>query len=424
MGVNLEGYGGDVQFVCISALHGTNLDQLADAISTQATLMDLKSEYTGLVEGVVVESKTDPHRGKLATIIVTRGTLRKGCILVGGTAHAKVRGLFDHNNQPIDVVTPGMPTELLGWRELPSAGEIILEVETEKKAHSVIRYRESKALQHKAEHDLDSIEAKRQEERAVYEERRKLTRRQRNAIREKTYQPDDKTPKLNLIIKADVHGSAEAILDVIDTYDCSEKCRLSVVHYGVGPINDGDIELAKTFNAIIYGFSINLPKKQPSGVIMRQFDIIYRLIEDLMAELNKRMPEIDVEDIVGEATIQQMFYINDKNKKVPVLGCRCTKGVLKKKHKFKILREGEVIYDGKHENCSFIALCLIHFLFIISLGQLSSMRHLKNEVDSIKKDVECGLQLEDKSIEPEAGDVVVCYTMKKEAEKVDWNPGF
>lgn len=281
---------------------------------------------------------------------MTRGTLRKGCILVGGTAHAKVRGLFDHNNQPIDLVTPGMPTELLGWRELPSAGEIILEVKSEKQAHSVIKCREVKELQQKAEQDLEAISARREQDNVVYQERRKLSKKQRFVLsaKEKTYTPDDGIPKLNVIIKADVHGSAEAILDVLDTYDCSDKCRLSIVHYGVGAINDGDIELARTFNAIIYGFSINLPTKQPSGVTMRSFDIIYRLIEDVTEEINRRMPEIDVEDIIGEAVIQQMFYINEKNKKVPVLGCRCTKGNLKKKLKFKILRDGEIIYDGKY----------------------------------------------------------------------------
>lgn len=280
-------------------------------------------------------------------MIVTRGTLRKGCILVAGLAHAKVRGLFDHNNQPIESVTPGMPTEILGWRELPEAGDIILEVENEKKANSVLRYREHMEQTKKAKDDLDAINEKREKHNVVYQERRKLTKRQRRSIKEKTYTPDDPTPKLNVIVKADVHGSLEAILDVIDTYDCSDKCRLSVVHYGVGPITNGDIELAKTFNAVIYGFSIKLPASRPSGVIMREFNIIYRLIEDVLKEINSRLPEIDVDDIVGEAEVQQIFLINERNKKVPVLGCRCVKGTLKKKHRFKIVRDDEIIYNGK-----------------------------------------------------------------------------
>lgn len=286
------------------------------------------------------------HR-KLSTMIVTRGTLRKGCVLVAGVAHAKVRGLFDHNNQPIDVATPGVPAEILGWRELPAAGEIALEVENEKKATSVLRYRERVELQKKAELDLDVINEKRDQHNEIYQDRRKLTKREKRSIKEKTYAPDDPTPKLNVIVKADVHGSVEAILDVLDSYDCSEKCRLSVVHYGVGPVTESDIELARTFNAIIYSFSVQLPRSKPSGVVMREFNIIYRLIEDVTAEINNRLPEVDVEDIVGEAEVQQIFLINERNKKVPILGCRCTKGVLKKKLPFKVIRDDEIIYDGK-----------------------------------------------------------------------------
>lgn len=280
-------------------------------------------------------------------MIVTRGTLRKGCILVAGVAHAKVRGLFDHNSQPIESVTPGIPTEILGWRELPAAGDIVLEVDSEKKANSVLKHREQMRQMHKAEEDLDTISAKREQHNMVYQERRKLTKRQKRSIIEKTYEAEDPTPKLNVILKADVHGSLEAILDVFDTYDNSDKCRFSVVHYGVGTVTDGDIELARTFNAIIYGFSIKMPQSRTSGVIMREFNIIYRLFEDVVDEINSRLPQIDVDDVIGEAEVQQIFMINERNKKVPVLGCRCTKGVLKKSLRYKIIRDDELIYDGE-----------------------------------------------------------------------------
>lgn len=134
MGLALEEHGGDVQVIPISALKGTNLQLLAEAVSTQATLMGLKADPTGLVEGIVIESKTDPRRGKLSTAIVSRGTLRKGSVLLSGLAHAKVRGLFDHNGQPLTEAPPGTPVEILGWRELPLAGELILEVESEVRA--------------------------------------------------------------------------------------------------------------------------------------------------------------------------------------------------------------------------------------------------------------------------------------------------
>lgn len=258
--------------------------------------------------------------------------------------------MFDHNNQPIHSVTPGMPVEILGWRELPFAGDQILEVENEKKAHSVMTHRHHAALHEKAEVDLEFIRKKESEHLVRYHEQRaqRIGRRKpKNAVREKTYVPDDETPKLNIILKGDVHGSVEAILDVLDTYDANDKCRMSIVHYGVGEITEGDIELAKVFNSIIYAFSIRVPPKRPPGVIIREYNIIYRLIENVIEEINARLPEVDVPDVTGTANVLQIFQINDKRKKLAVMGCRCTKGSLKKKLKFKLIRNDEVIYDGK-----------------------------------------------------------------------------
>lgn len=290
------------------------------------------------------------HR-KLSTAIITRGTLRKGSFLVGGHAWAKVRGLFDHNSQPIEAATPGVPVEILGWREVPLAGDQILEVKSEKKAHSVMHFRQQAAKQAKAEHDLDAIKKKQQEHLAVYNERRNLSKKQRHILnRQDTSSTSDDITRVNVILKGDVHGSVEAILDVFDTYDCNDQCRLNVVHYGVGPITDGDIELAKAFDAIIYSFSLPLPAKRNSNVMMREFNIIYRLIEDLQNEINKRIPEIDVEEEVGRAEVLKMFEItNEKKKKVLVCGCRCISGLLKKNLRYKVLRNSEVLFDGKCE---------------------------------------------------------------------------
>lgn len=258
--------------------------------------------------------------------------------------------MFDHSNQPVQTVTPGMPVEILGWRELPLAGDQILEIENERKAHAVIAYRQRAAKHEKAEDDLEVIKAKEAEHLVHYHEQRAMRRgirKPKGALREKTYTDDDPTPKLNIILKGDVHGSVEAILDVLDSYDHNDKCRMSIVHYGVGEIAEGDIELAKVFNAIIYAFSIRVPPKRPAGVSIREYNIIYRLIENVKEEINARLPEVDVEDVTGEANVLEIFQINDKRKKIATLGCRCTKGLLKKNHRFKLMRNGEVIYDGK-----------------------------------------------------------------------------
>ncbi|KAH8326739.1 hypothetical protein KR067_012762 [Drosophila pandora] len=408
MGLALEEHGGDVQVIPISALKGTNLQLLAEAVSTQATLMGLRADPTGLVEGIVVESKTDPRRGKLSTAIVSRGTLRKGSVLLSGLAHAKVRGLFDHNGQPLNEAPPGTPVEILGWRELPLAGELILEVETEKKAHAVLKYREQEAQREKIESSSDEIRKKEEEHQAKYRAEREARRlagrfRVRGGQRVKQMDDNEGKPRVSVIIKGDVHGSVEAILDVLETYNSNENCRLDIVHYGVGNVTEGDLELAKAFDAIIYAFAVEAPQpKFAKDVNIRSYNIIYRLIDDLKEELSNKLPPVEVEEVLGEANVLQNFLINEGRKEVPVAGCRCTKGVLKKAQKFRLLRDGETVYDGS----------------------LESMRHLKNEVDTIKKDVECGLRLKDTKVLPQAGDILQCYTTNTEAQKTDWDPGF
>lgn len=328
-------------------------------------------------------------------------------MLVAGTAWAKVRGLFDHSGQMIECATPGTPVEILGWRELPFAGDGILEVDSEKKANSVIQHRHAKNLMEKAETDLQAIRTKEEKHAAEYQAQRDLRKQTgrfklKLAQRPKEYEADDGIPRVNIILKGDVHGSVEAILDVIDTYDQSEICRLNVVHYGVGDVSEGDMELAKAFNAVIYAFSIKPPAVQPKGVVIKEFDIIYRLVDDIKSEINAKLPQVEVEEIVGEANVLQIFKVNEGRKQVTVIGSRCVKGVLKKSARFKLKRYDEVLSD-----CT-----------------LSSMRHLKNEVDSIKKDVECGVKLEDQEVEPAPGDVLVCYTTKMEEQTTEWDPGF
>ncbi|XP_053669741.1 translation initiation factor IF-2, mitochondrial [Anopheles nili] len=408
-GLQLEGYGGDTIAVGVSALHGTNLEELTEAVSTQATLMGLKAEYTGLVEGVVVESKVDSHRGKLSTAIVSRGTLRKGAVLVSGQAWAKVRGLFDHAGQPIAEVSPGMPVEILGWRELPVAGDVILEVESERIASSVLRWRANQAMKEKALNDAEAINQKRKEHDEQYRAERDKARlsgfyrRKQQGPRQKESSADDGKPRINVIVKGDVHGSVEAILDVLETYDDNERCRLDVIHYAVGAVNESDLELARLFDAIVYAFSVPVPSKGVKGVTIRPVDIIYRLVDDLKKEINTKLPLVDREEEVGEANVLQLFDINDGRRKVTVLGSRCTKGVLKKALKFKVKRNGEILAEEL---------------------ALESMRHLKNEVDSIKKDVECGLRLSDQALELKTGDTLVCYQINRVPQETEWDPGF
>lgn len=338
---------------------------------------------------------------------MTRGTLRRGAVLVSGTAWAKVRGLFDHSGRPLDAAAPGTPVEILGWRELPFAGDTILEVDTERRAHAVIAHRAAQNLATRASDEVHAIRAKEELHNAEYRAQREARRqaggrRLRLAHRPKESAPADQTPRVSIVLKADVHGSAEAILDVLDTYNSHDRCRVDVVHYGVGDVNDGDLELGRVFDALVYAFAVRQPAQLPKGVRVREFDIIYRLVDDLKAEINRQLPAAEVEDVLGEANVLQIFDITEGKREVRVLGCRCVRGVLKKGSRYKLLRQGELMHDGA----------------------LESMRHLKNEVDTIKSGVECGLRLNDQTVEAQNGDTLVCYTTKMVEQKTDWDPGF
>lgn len=383
-GVALEGHGGDVQYVGISALKGLNLDELTETISAQATLMDVRADPTGLVEGVVVESRTDSHRGRLSTSIITRGTLRRGSILVSGTSWAKVRGLFDHAGQPMNEASPGQPVEIIGWRDLPLSGEQILEVESEKKAHSVVRYRDAQAKLEKAEMDREAIQKKEQEHLEQYRAARDARRRagyfrsRQVGPRQKESAPDDGIPRVNVIVKADVHGSVEAILDVLETYDDMDQCKLDVIHYGVGDISEGDLELAKTFNAIIYAFSVKSPPpKSCSGVTIKDFDVIYHMVDDLKAEISKKLPMTEEENVQGKANILQIFEVTEGKKKSKVLGSRCTDGVLKKSAKVKLIRNNDVIYVGEWVRRVMNGIGLGHGQMIDNLSSLFQVHCLR-----------------------------------------------
>ncbi|XP_064484222.1 translation initiation factor IF-2, mitochondrial-like [Ornithodoros turicata] len=412
-GIQMDDEGGDVQYVCISALKGTNLDKLTETIMTQAELMDVKGDPKGLVEGVVLESTTDKHRGKLSTALIQRGTLRKGSYIVAGEAWAKVRAMFDEWGKPIQSAPPGTPAQVIGWRSLPSAGDDIIEVESEKRAREVVELRETRRQEQKEEADSVAIQKKLEDHLAKYraelQDRRSRgirRKRRRTTNREKEYQVDD-SPHLSIVIKGDVDGSVEAVLDILDTYHSHQNCRLDLIHYGVGPVTESDVELAQPFDGIIYAFHVPVLDNavqlaRENSIAIRDFRVIYHLIDDIKEELGRRLPHVPKEEVIGEAVVIQEFVVNDGRKKLPVAGCRCIKGILKKDALFKVVRDETTLHSGP----------------------LSSMRHLKNEVESIRKDVECGLMLADPNIRFQQGDSLICYSVHQVPQETDWDPGF
>ncbi|XP_068864935.1 translation initiation factor IF-2, mitochondrial [Aphelocoma coerulescens] len=415
-----EEFGGDVQAVNISALKGENLMVLAEATVALAEMLELKADATGPVEGTVIESRKDKGKGPLTTAIIQRGTLRKGCVLVAGKTWAKVRFLFDENGKAVHAASPGIPVEIMGWKESPSAGDEILEVESEQRAQEVVAWRTYVEEQEKMKKDLEVIEAKQKEHRLEYEKEQQklshLTWRQRKAALYKANkhvmfsrpkeraEMDENT--LSLIVKGDVDGSVEAILNILDSYDCEDECKLDIVYFGMGDISENDISLAEAFNGVILGFSVKANESikklaDRKGIKIKLHNIIYKLIEDLKDELNSRLPPTVVESTIGEASVLDTFSVTVGKNKIPVAGCRVHKGLLDRKMKFKLIRNRDVIWKG----------CL------------SSLKYHKDDVQVIKTGMDCGLSL-DKNLEFSIGDEIICYEEKEVRQTTSWDPGF
>nr|XP_021393365.1 translation initiation factor IF-2, mitochondrial isoform X2 [Lonchura striata domestica] len=368
-----EEFGGDVQAVNISALKGENLMVLAEATVALAEMLELKADATGLVEGMIIESRKDKGKGPLTTAIIQRGTLRKGCVLVAGKTWAKVRFLFDENGKAVDAASPGMPVEIMGWKECPSAGDEILEVESEQRAQEVVAWRTYVEQQEKMKKDLEVIEAKQKEHRLEYEKKQQklahLTWRQRKAV----------------LYKANKHLMFSRPKERTEM----DENTLSLIVKGV-----------------IFGFSVKANESikklaDKKGIKIKLHNIIYKLIEDLKDELNSRLPPTVVETTIGEASVLDTFSVTVGKNKIPVAGCRVHKGLLDRKMKFKLIRNRDVIWKG----------CL------------SSLKHHKDDVQVIKTGMDCGLSL-DKNLEFSIGDVMICYEEKEVQQTTSWDPGF
>ncbi|MGH0132990.1 UNVERIFIED_CONTAM: hypothetical protein FKN15_059552, partial [Acipenser sinensis] len=482
-----EEYGGEVQAVHVSALKGDNLKSLAEATVTLAEVLELKADPTGLVEGTVIESRTDKGKGPVTTAIIQRGTLKKGCTLVAGKSWAKVRWMFDENNRAMSEAGPSTPVEIVGWKDVPSAGEEILEVESEQRAREVIEWRKYIEEQEKLKEDQQVIEAKQKEHQESYSKERDSmshlnwrqkksamyrANKQRMAFRPKERMENEQLA-LPVIIKGDVDGSVEAILNILDSYDADEQCELDIVHFGVGDISENDINLAETFSGsglkpslrkpssksvylqlkvsadqnqsdnasekdsdisikqallismdreigflwqckssvaslvsgVVYGFNVDANKAiqqaaVKKGVQIKLHNIIYKLIDDLKEELSSKLPPTVAENVVGEASVLATFYVTVGKKKLPVAGCRVNKGQLDRKMKFKLVRRGDIIWKGS----------------------LTTLKHLKDDVQTVKTGMECGLSM-DKDIDFQPGDEVVCYEDTEKQQEICWDPG-
>uniref|UniRef100_A0A3P9NFA0 Translation initiation factor IF-2, mitochondrial n=2 Tax=Poecilia reticulata TaxID=8081 RepID=A0A3P9NFA0_POERE len=419
-GVVCEEFGGDVQAVHISALKGDNLQALAEATVALAEVLELKADPDGPVEAVLIESRTDKGKGPVTTAIVQRGTLRRGCVLVAGRCWAKVRFLFDENGRAVPEAAPSAVVQVVGWKELPSAGETVLEVESEQRAREVVEWRSHQAEQHKLLGEQSAVQLKQQRHLEEYRRDREplahLSWRQRRAALYRadkirfSMRPSERTesdePGLPLVIKGDVDGSVKTLLNILDGYDAQDECRLDVIHFGVGDVSENDVNMAATFGGSVYGFNVAASRGVTQlaarrGVALQLHRVIYQLVETLRHELSSKLPPQRRCSTVGEATVLAVFAVSVGKKEVLVAGCRVQKGQLDRRLKFRLIRGRDTVWEGS----------------------VLALKHHKDDVATAKAGMECGVSV-DGEVDFSAGDVIECFEEQEVPRVTSWDPGF
>ncbi|XP_018648810.1 putative mitochondrial translational initiation factor [Schistosoma mansoni] len=471
-----EQLGGDIQAVPISALKRINLSELLDAIILQAELMELKADHTGLAEGVVLESETLHGIGKTATCLITRGVLRKSPNsgpLIAGEAVCTPRILLTDTGKPVDSVNPGFVARVAGWKDLPCAGDLILELESTKRANEVQRYRRCIKIQDKVKEDRDAYDLRashHREHREKYAEKCLSLHRQRDSAESNLLKENSNQISLPLVIKSDVQGSLEAIKTLLSTYP-SDQCKIEYCITGVGPLTESEVDAAAAVNANVLLFNIHaLPEAtiaaEQNCVKIKEFNIIYRLAEEVRELVNEKLPSVLVEKIIGEAEILQLFTIKASKSVVktgllPVAGCRCIKGnIIANVNKIGPILTDLGVDGEPTELCYRIVRPTHHSTSpnnkhgenpttaekdfsdskntIVDRANCYSLRHEKSTVDSIRKGVDCGIVL----VSPEVpdihsnnqnvsaknfisqwkvGDIIQCYVTISEKSSVDWD---
>lgn len=365
-----EDWGGDTQFIPVSAHTGQGIDELLEAVSLQAELLELKAVPDGPATGVVVESRLDKGRGPVATLLVQNGTLKKGDILLAGTAMGRARALLDENGQQVEAAGPSIPVEILGLDIPPGAGESFLVVESDKRAREVAEYRSSKAKE-------------------------QLAARQQAAKLDSLFSNMGSGEKqvLNVVVKTDVRGSLEAIVSALQQVG-TEEVEVCVVSSGVGGITETDANLALASSAVIFGFNVRADAAakrvvETSGLDMRYYSVIYDLIDDVkQAMAGLLAPELR-EDIVGVAEVRDVF----KSPKLGlVAGCMVTEGQVYRNKKIRVLRDNVVIYEG----------------------ELESLRRFKDDVPDVRQGMECGIGVKNYN-DVKVGDLIEVFDVKEVA---------
>jgi translation initiation factor IF-2 len=367
--VQVESLGGDVVDVEVSAKNKTNLDKLLEMIALQAELLDLKTNAERPAEGTVIEAKLDRGRGPVATVLVQRGTLRVGDIIVAGAEMGRVRALINDQGVTIDEAGPSVPVEVLGFNGPPEAGDRLAVVDNEARAREVTSYR----AHQKRENAAASISGMRGSLEQMMSQLKTSGRKD-----------------FPLIVKADVQGSLEAILGSLEKLG-TEEVAARILHAGVGGISESDVTLAEGFSAAIIGFNVRAHKEaaaaaKRNGIEIRYYNIIYDLVDDVKKAMSGLLAPTLRETMLGNALILEVFNISKVGK---VAGCRVTDGTVERGANVRLIRDNVVVHEGK----------------------LSTLKRFKDEVKEVQSGQECGMAFENYG-DMRVGDVIECYRVE------------
>ena len=373
--VIVEAMSGEVQDVEVSAVTGKGIDELLDAIALQSEILELKANNKRAAHGAVIEAQLDVGRGPVATVLVQNGTLKQGNIFVVGEQWGKVRALINDKSERIQEAGPSVPVEVLGLNGTPEAGDVLNVVETEAQAREIAEYRENAAKEKRAAAgagtSLEQLMAKAKEDESVTE--------------------------MPILVKADVQGSAEAIVQAMEKIG-NDEVRVRVLHYGVGAITDTDVGLAEASGAPVMGFNVRANASarnsaNQKGVEIRYYSIIYDLVDDVKAAASGLLSAEIRENFIGYAKIKEVFKVSGVGK---IAGCLVTEGVARRSAGVRLLRDDIVIHEGT----------------------LKTLKRFKDEVPEVQSGQECGMAFENYE-DIRADDVIEIFEREEIERKLD-----
>ena len=368
-----EEWGGDTQFIPLSAHTGEGIDKLLDALSLQAEMLELTAAVDVPAKGVVIESRLDKGRGNIASVLVQEGTLKNGDYVLAGTQFGRVRNMTDERGVLIEAAGPSIPVEILGLDGTPNAGDDLLVVKDERKAREV-------------------VDVRRQKEREV-----KFSRQQKANLDNifASFESDQKKT-LNVIVKADVRGSVEAIISSLSEIG-NDEVEVNVISSGVGAIAEADVNLAATTSSVIFGFNVRADATarkaaEKESLEIRYYSIIYNLLDDVKDALSGMLPPEMREEILGTAEVRDVF----KSPKFGlVAGCMVVEGSVSRNKPIRVLRDNVVIHEG----------------------ELDSLRRFKDDVSEVRNGTECGIGVKD-YLDVKAGDKIEVFDMHEVARSL------